>query len=73
MKWMVLLVWVAVAQMAGCSGDRAQSLYETAQLEEKQNSTEHARSLYREILAKYPDAAVAADARRRLEALGDSR
>ena len=61
---MAILV-AAMLVLGGC-GDSAQTLYDTAQLEEKQNNPQHAAQLYEEILKKYPDSKVAEDARQRL-------
>ena len=36
-------------------GDKAKDLYDTAQLEEKQNNKPHATKLYRQIVEEYPD------------------
>ena len=55
--------------LAGC-GDKAKDLFETAQFEERQFNTEHAGKLYQEILSKYPDSPYAAQAKARLEELG---
>lgn len=57
--------------LSACSNPEGQSakLYETAQFEEQQFNTKHAKQLYEEILQKYPESAVAAKARGRLEAL----
>jgi TolA-binding protein len=55
--------------MSGCGGDKAEALLETAKLEELQNNPEHARDLYREIVAKYSQREFAAYARERLDAL----
>ena len=40
--------------LVGC-GDKAKDLYDTAQLEEKQNNKPHATKLYRQIIEGYPD------------------
>jgi flagellar basal body L-ring protein FlgH len=40
--------------LAGC-GNKAKDLYDTAQLEEKQNNRPHATKLYRQIAEEYPD------------------
>ena len=61
------LAAIALALVA-CGGG-ASELYETAQFEELQRNTTHARELYREIVAKYPDSPEAAKARERLTAL----
>ena len=69
MKQILITALCVIALMTfGCS-DGGKSLYETAQLEELQNSHEHARELYREIIAKHPDSKYAALAKERLEAL----
>ncbi len=65
----ILLAGCLVLALLGC-GDRAQELYDTAQLEERQYNTEHARQLYGEILEKFPDSPYAAQARERLATLG---
>ncbi len=52
--------------ISGCSGNKAAELYDTAQLEEKQNNDEHAAKLYEEILKKYPDSEFAKKAGERL-------
>jgi len=70
-KCALFLAVLLLAFATACSdpeGNSAQ-LYETAQFEEQQFNTEHAKQLYEEILQKYPDAAVAAKAKKRLEAL----
>jgi TolA-binding protein len=54
--------------LAACGGG-AGELYETAQFEELQRNTTHARALYEEILRKYPEAPEAAKAKERLAAL----
>ena len=40
--------------LVGC-GDKAKDLYDTAQLEEKQNNKPHATKLYRQIVEAHPD------------------
>lgn len=72
MKWIVVIFFLMLGAAGGCSGDSPRALFETAQLEEKQNSLDHARQLYREIIEKYPDSEVAAAAGARLHALGDT-
>jgi len=54
----------------GCAADKSKELYETAQLEEKQSNPEHAKKLYEEIMAKYPNSPVAKQAQERLNVLG---
>ncbi len=67
MRKTILICLLALA-LAGC-GDRAQELFDTAQLEERQYNTEHAVKLYQELLEKYPDSSLAEQARQRLEEL----
>lgn len=52
-----------------CSDRHAEELFDTARLEERQNSPDHARQLYRELIEKYPDSTWAEEARNRLEGL----
>jgi len=70
MKRLVLiLVMIAALSIAGCSGNNAKELFETAQLEELQNNPDHAIKLYREIIEKDPESEYAGKARKRLDAL----
>jgi outer membrane protein assembly factor BamD (BamD/ComL family) len=52
-----------------CTVDGAQQLFETAQLEERQNNPAHAKELYQEILTKYPKSEYARKAEERLREL----
>ena len=54
--------------LVGC-GDKAKDLYDTAQLEEKQNNRPHATKLYRQIVEEYPDSPYANQAKTRLAEL----
>ncbi|KJU81801.1 lipoprotein [Candidatus Magnetobacterium bavaricum] len=65
-RLVVLLAVVIVLLMPGCTGKKAQELFETAQFEEKQNNREHARQLYEEIVTKFPDSEYAGKAKERL-------
>ena len=67
--YIILAIALASLLASGCTGDKSRDLFETAQFEEKQNNREHAQKLYAEILVKYPDSAVANQARERLAAL----
>jgi TolA-binding protein len=58
--------------LVGC-GDKAKDLFDTAQLEEKQNNRAHATKLYRQIVEEYPDSNYAAQAKTRLAELEKSR
>ena len=67
----IVAVLLAVClALGGCSGRGAADLLSTAELEEVQQNIPHARELYTEIVAKYPDSPEAAKARERLAALG---
>ena len=58
--------------VVGC-GDKAKDLYDTAQLEEKQNNKPHATKLYRQIIEDYPDSPYANQAKTRLAELEKAR
>ena len=53
----------------GCSDSGAKTLFETAQLEERQHNIVHAKELYREILGHYPESDFARKAKERLVTL----
>jgi TolA-binding protein len=57
------------AQFEEVQGNRAAELFETAQFEEVQNNQEHAKQLYSEIIAKYPESEYAKKAKERLSEL----
>ncbi len=59
--------------LAGCSGESAKDLYETAQLEELQKNRDHAMQLYEEILQKHPESSYAKKAEERLTAIREDR
>ena len=71
-KILVLLLTVALV-LSGCSGDKAEELFETAKLEELQNAPDHAKKLYQEIVDKYPESEYAKKAKERLSALKDAK
>ena len=58
--------------LVGC-GDKAKDLYDTAQLEEKQNNKPHATRLYRQIVEEYPHSPYANQAKTRLVELEKAR
>lgn len=64
----VVLMILALA-LGGCTADGAQELFETAQLEERQNNPAHAKELYQEVLTKYPQSEYARKAEERLRML----
>jgi outer membrane protein assembly factor BamD (BamD/ComL family) len=58
--------------LVGC-GDKAKDLYDTAQLEEKQNNKPHATKLYRQIVEQHPNSSYANQAKSRLAELEKAR
>jgi outer membrane protein assembly factor BamD (BamD/ComL family) len=66
-----VLLCVAMLVLPGCSGQKAEELYKTAQFEELQTNWEHAGQLYERIIADYPKSEHADKARSRLTALAD--
>ncbi|MFP4349336.1 MAG: tetratricopeptide repeat protein [Thermodesulfobacteriota bacterium] len=72
---MIRLLWVILIgtgiMLGGCAEKKAKELFETAQLEERQNNSEHARRLYQEIIEEYPDSDYAEPARERISVLAD--
>ena len=70
MKHFILILMIIFALgISGCSGNKAEELFETAKLEELQNNPEHASQLYQEIIGKYPESEYAKKAEDRLSAL----
>jgi TolA-binding protein len=63
-----LLAACLLLLLVGC-GDKAKDLFDTAQLEDKQNNRPHATILYRQIVEKYPDSPYANQAKSRLPEL----
>ena len=60
---------LALTVLLSACGGGAKEMLETAQFEELQRNTTHARELYQEILRKHPDSPEAAKAKERLAAL----
>jgi len=74
MKTKILMLAVSMAfTLAGCSGENAKDLFETAQLEELQNNPEHAATLYRQIVENHPETEYAERAKGRLDGLKQAR
>ena len=67
--FVLAVVLLLIFTGAACSSDSAQALFESAQLEERQNNTAHAKVLYQEILTKYPKSEYAPKAGERLQEL----
>ena len=55
--------------LIGCGGESPESLFETAQFEEKQTNVAHARELYQRIILEHPSSEWANKAKVRLEQL----
>lgn len=53
----------------GCGSESPQSLFETAQFEEKQTNVAHAKELYQRIMDEHPESDWAKKAKARLEQL----
>jgi hypothetical protein len=64
---------LAVSLVVVACGGGAKELMDTAEFEELQRNTTHARELYAEVVRKYPDAPEAAKARERLRVLAEPR
>ena len=60
---------LALTVLLSACGGGAKEMLETAQFEELQRNTTHARELYQEIVRKHPDSPEAAKAKERLAAL----
>ena len=60
---------LALTMLLSACGGGAKEMLETAQFEELQRNTTHARELYQEIVRKHPDSPEAAKAKERLAAL----
>ena len=61
--------FLALCLIAGCGGESPESLFETAQFEERQTNVAHARELYQRIILEHPDSEWAKKATARLEQL----
>jgi outer membrane protein assembly factor BamD (BamD/ComL family) len=68
-KALMIMIMVFSLALSGCSGQKAEELFETAQFEELQKNQKHARQLYQEIIDKYPKSEYAKKAEERLAAL----
>jgi outer membrane protein assembly factor BamD (BamD/ComL family) len=67
------VIFFGIALLLVRCGDKANDLYDTAQLEEKQNNKPHATKLYRQIVEEYPDSPHASQAKSRLSELEKAR
>ena len=71
--WILALLLSLTLVLSACSGNKAEELFETAQLEELQNAPDHARKLYQEIVDKYPEGEYALKAKERLSAMKETK
>lgn len=65
----LVMVGLLLALSMGCGGESAESLFGTAQFEEKQTNFSHAKELYQRIISEHPDSEWAKKAGERFEAL----
>ena len=68
-NFMLVICMITALGFAGCTGNKAAELFETARFEEVQNNKEHAKKLYAEIIEKHPESDYAKKARERLSEL----
>ncbi|ALA61206.1 hypothetical protein [Nitrospira moscoviensis] len=68
-RWLSTMYLAGSLLLAGCSGDKAKELLETAQFEERQMNLPHAKQLYEDLIRLYPSSKEAETARARLAAL----
>ena len=66
---LIAFMMILAFALSGCSGKKAEELFETAQFEELQKNHEHAKELYQEILTRYPKSKYSERAQERLTAL----
>ena len=69
----LICIILLVMAFSSCSGKKAEEMYETAQFEELQKNTVHAKQLYEEILEKYPESEYSGKASERLRVLKDTK
>jgi len=69
MRILMVIVGLLFSLMIGCGGESPESLYDTAQFEEKQMNKPHATELYERIIRDHPDSEWAGKAKKRLEKL----
>lgn len=69
---MKALAALGLALLLAACGGGAKELMDTAEFEELQKNTTHARELYQEVVRKYPGSPEAAKAAERLRALGET-
>jgi TolA-binding protein len=65
----LVIVGLLFALAMGCGGESPESLFGTAQFEEKQTNFAHAKELYQRIIRDHPDSEWAEKAKERYEVL----
>ncbi len=65
----LVMVGLLLALTVGCGGESPESLFGTAQFEEKQTNFTHAKKLYQQIIREHPDSEWAKKAKERLDVL----
>ena len=65
----LVILGVLFFLIVGCGGESPESLFETAQFEERQTNIAHARQLYQRIILEHPGSEWASKAKVRLEQL----
>ena len=65
----LVILGLLFSLIVGCGGESPESLFETAQFEERQTNVAHARELYQRIILEHPDSEWAKKAKARLEQL----
>ena len=65
----LVVIGLLFSVMVGCGGESPESLFGTAQFEEKQTNFTHAKELYQQIIRDHPDSEWAKKAKERFEAL----
>lgn len=61
--------FLALCLIVACGGESPESLFETAQFEERQTNVVHAKELYQRIMQEHPGSEWAKKAKARLEQL----
>ena len=67
----LVMVGLLLALAMGCGGESPESVFGTAQFEEKQTNFSHAKELYQQIIKEHPDSEWAKKAKERFQALQD--
>ena len=67
----LVILGLLFALMVGCGGESPESLFGTAQFEEKQTNFTHAKELYQQIISEHPDSEWAKKAKERFKVLQD--